>query len=893
MMFQIFNPGAFFLLILIPVLIYIGLRTYDKVFGVRKRVMIAMRALVVLLLIADFLALQVWWPDAGQKLCVYYLVDVSTSMEPYRNNIAQTVKQGLEAKPRDTWAGVILFDAKSRVVVPASQNPDINAAVAAIKGDSEGISRSASAEEQETNIQEAIRLAMSSFPSDMARRICLVSDCNETEGNALQEAVTASKAGVDIVAVFPDVKPRADIVVDSIALDPEIHLNEAFKVSVSVTSSIGEQDAQGKTITVQLFRNHVQAASKTIEIKRGKQNVEFRQRLSQGGRFLYEARLDTDVPQNPDNDRVYAYLELKDLPRVLIVANDPAEQDILGKFFKDARLITDVRPVVGLPKTMLDLQEFAAVVIGNIPASEMTANQMKLMHDYVKEFGGNVIMTGGDHSLSAGGYAGTSVEEMLPAFLSFEEKETPTSAMVLVLDTSASMRIHNYDFDGKKPEFLAKFQKKAVDTLTDRDRFGVLLFSRAEIANPPWLVPLQQVVDRPGMQRFNSSFEDRSNLFRPLMAAFQRLEKVNATNRHIILVTDGYVLPSPYDYSFLAMQFAASEVTVSCIAIGGDANQELLRRIARWGNGRYYQAEDMADVEFVLEREIEEFARSVVIERPVESLVLKENEIFNAVDVDIAPMLFGYVRVKPKLAAETLMITRKSQDPLLVTWRYGAGSAAIFTTDVSGKWSQLWITDWEDQFARFWQNLVAWGFKTEPGVDYVPRIDVRGWNLLMKVDALDARNKFVNNLPPAAGLYPLGEKGQLFSEESRIEVALTQVGPGLYQGRHKVDRSGIYLFKVTRKDGTAVAGTGAVVSSNKELAALLPNQLMREKICEMAGGRVVQKPAEIFETGGVSKKRPHDVGMPLLLAACVFFLFDVLVRRWPAVTEIFRAGRKA
>ena len=492
-------------------------------------------------------------------------------------------------------------------------------------------------------------------------------------------------------------------------------------------------------------------------------------------------------------------------------------------------------------------------------------------------------MTGGDKALSAGGYAGTLVEEMLPVGCAFGEKETPTSALVMVVDSSTSMEIHKHDFEGEKTAFARRLFASAADVLSDRDRLGAIGFA-SELKSAPWFLPLQQVVDRPRLKQTRIAFRDRSNLYRPLNAAYQQLMKVNATNKGILVVTDGYVQPG-YDYPQLAMQLASGEVSVSCVAVGADANHRLLKEIARWGNGRYYEAENVAQATGMLEREIEEFARSVVVERPVEVLALKQSEVFTGVDIDVSPSLFGYVRVKPKLAADTLLVTQKAKDPLLVTWPYGAGRATVFATDVKGKWSQLWVSDWGDQFAALWQNLVAWSSKGEPGIDYVPRIEVRGWELLLDVDALDARNKFVNDRPPAAGLYPLGEKGQVFSEASRIDIATNQTGPGRYQARHKVDRRGVYLFKVARDDGTGVATTGAVVAVNKELASLLPNPVMGSKLCEVSGGRKAESPADVYDLEGAAKRRPHDVGMALLIIACLLFATDVLVRRWPAAVD--------
>lgn len=889
---QVYNPAAFLLLLVIPVIVFVGLRSYDRATPFRKTVMTVIRCLVILLVVVDLLAIQWWWKDNRRRLCVYYLVDLSTSMDPYRQKLAGLVRKSLEEKRAGSWAGVIVFDAKPRVIVPASARPDIDRAVETIEGIGRRFPRSASAEEQETDIGAAIRLALSLFPSDKANRICLISDCNETRGNAVQKALNASLAGVDIVVLDPLVPVPPDIAVEQVSLTENVHVEEAFEARVSLISSLDAGDVPDAPVSLQLYRNHVLVGSQPVRLERGRQTAVFRQRIDHGGRYLYEARIVTPLAQRADNDRAYAMLEVKDTPRILVVANDAAERRNIRQALQAARVSLEIRPAAGLPATMLDLEEFAAVVLGNIPASEMTANQMKLLHDYVKEFGGSVILTGGDQALSAGGYAGTALEEMLPAWCSFEEKETPTSALAMVVDSSVSMSLHTNDFTGSKMTFVRRLFDRGVDVLSDRDRLGALGFGD-EIRSPYWFLTLQPVIDRTELKRTTRiRFGDQSNLFRSLMKAYQKLLRVNATNKGILVVTDGYVAAA-YDYPQIAMQMTSSEISISCIAVGNDANQAALRQMARWGNGRYYHAEDVDQAARLLEREIEEFSRSVVVEKPVEALMLKEHPVLSGVDISLSPTLFGYVRVKPKLAAETLLVARKSKDPLLLTWTYGAGRVTIFSTDVQGKWSHLWVSEWGDSFAALWQNLCQWTASADRGVYYVPRVRIRGWELLVDVDALDARNRFVNQTPPTAGIYPLGETGQVFSEESRVDLPMFQTGAGRYQNRYRVNRRGVYLVKVSRADGSAVATTGAIVSANRELTSFLPNLALRDKLCQASGGWVATKTGEVFRRAGPAILRPHDIGRALLLAAGLFFVLDVCVRRWPAIVDFVRRRRSS
>jgi len=885
---QIYNPRALIFVTFALVAIWLGVRTYAKMGRGRRWLVTALRALVILLLVGVLLNVYVWWTDKSRDLCVYYVVDLSTSMEPHREAACRVVLDSMAERPRDAWAGLIVFHSRAVMAAPAGPGPDRKVVAEAIRGTGgkDVLPRAASIEEQETNIAEAIRLAVSSFPSDMAKRICLVSDLNETAGTSLAEAAAARRAGVDIVTLQPDMKIAADVSVDRVRLPDDVKLSRAFNVGVDVASSFHDNDDARPRVEVRLYRNHVCVDRRQAQPRRGVTSFEFRQRLDRGGRFLYEARVVVHEKQPPENDRGYAYLELKGMPRVLAVSDDPAEGRVLRRALESGHMDVEIRTSRGLPTSMLDLQDFAAVLVGDVPASAMTSNQMKLLHDYVREFAGTVVMAGGEHALSAGGYAGTIVEEFMPVRCSFTEKEAPTSAIVFVTDSSRSIVLREEDFAGKKRNFTHLLLRSAVDTLTDRDRMGVVGFS-GTITSPTWYMALQKVVDRSRLRMTRIAFRDYSHLFMSMNLAYQRLTKIHATNKGIILVTDGYVEPGP-DYAQLAMQLAAGDVTVSCVAVGKDANKELLRRVARWGNGRYYEAESEKDATKLFQREIEEFARGVVIERPTEMLPVKASEMFQGVDIHTSPTLFGYVRVQPKLAAETLVVTQQSKDPLLVTWPFGAGRVTVLATDLRGKWTQLWVDEWQDQFALFLRNLLRRVEDTEAEVEYVPRAGVRGWELTLEADGLDPANRFVNGKPPRAGLYPLGEKGQVFSEAARQDVRMEQVGPGLYRARHKVNRSGVYLLKVSRSDGGGVRTAGAVVAMNQEAASLLPNRDLENKLCAVTDGSAGAKPAEVFALTGAARKRPHDLAGMLLVIACVVFALDVLVRRWPALAATLR-----
>jgi len=71
----------------------------------------------------------------------------------------------------------------------------------------------------------------------------------------------------------------------------------------------------------------------------------------------------------------------------------------------------------GFPSSRQVLDLFRCVIIGSFGASQWNQDQSKALLEYVRD-GGAVVFLGGDRSFSAGGYAGTPFEQLLPWRLS-------------------------------------------------------------------------------------------------------------------------------------------------------------------------------------------------------------------------------------------------------------------------------------------------------------------------------------------------------------------------------------------------------------------------------------------------------------------------------------------
>jgi uncharacterized membrane protein len=73
--------------------------------------------------------------------------------------------------------------------------------------------------------------------------------------------------------------------------------------------------------------------------------------------------------------------------------------------------------VAGFPRTREALFRYRALVLGSVEASAFTADQLRMIAEFVSRRGGGLLALGGRRSFAEGGYSNTPVDEVLPVRL--------------------------------------------------------------------------------------------------------------------------------------------------------------------------------------------------------------------------------------------------------------------------------------------------------------------------------------------------------------------------------------------------------------------------------------------------------------------------------------------
>lgn len=712
-----------------------------------------------------------------------------------------------------------------------------------------------------TNIEDAIETAIGFMPPGFVPEIVLITDGNETIGDSI---ATAAQSNIPI-STFPlPIRTEPEVQVSEISLPAEVREGEPFYVEVIVHSNHKDE---GK---IEVFRGDHKVISETKKFKVGENRFLFQQTVERQRLAAFTARIsslkeDTLLDNNMDTGLVYT----SGKPRVLIIESNPNLIRELAYALEKEGIQVDVRPPQGMPESLSDLQNYELLMLSNVPATKLTQQQMQIARTYVQELGGGFIMLGGEQSFGLGGYYRSTLEEILPVRSDFEkEKETPSIAMVLVIDKSGSM-------SGEKIEMAKSAARSAAELLGRRDQVAVIAFD-----GDTYVLSEMQSARNKGkisdeIGRLEAS--GGTSMYPGMEMSYEMLLAASAKLKHVILLTDG--VSSPGDFEGIAQQMASSKMTISTVAVGEGSDTELLEQIAKIGKGRYYFTTDAAQVPQIFAKETVTASKSAIDEQPFLPQVLRATHALSEVDMNSAPFLLGYVMTRPKPTCEVILATEKG-DPLLAWWRYGLGMTAAFTSDAKNRWAAEWMT-WPG-YGKFWTQVIRQTMRKNDAKGVAIQVARQGRQVSMDLDAVNELGQFLNHAAVEVTL--------IDPQLKRSKVTMNQSAPGRYKTDFATPLSGSYHMEVAVKQNDKVVyrqSRGVSIGYTDELRIRPTNETLLKAIAEVSNGQYSPDIKEFFNKSDKSTTRPTPIWPYLIAAAALLLVMDVALRRidfslhWP------------
>ncbi|MBI2555088.1 MAG: VWA domain-containing protein [Candidatus Rokubacteria bacterium] len=804
--------------------------------------------LVAFLLVSLLRPVVPRWVD---RLNVMFLLDVSASVSlAAREHAYRFAAQALGGMQPGDQAGLIVFGQEAVVDQPLSPKPKLERVQAQVPG-------------RGTDLAQAIQLSLAMLPAAHANRLVLLSDGRQNAGNALAAAQAAKDAAADIYYVPTPLTFTQEVVLESMLLPQEVKFGEPFDAKVVAWS---QQDTQGR---LSLFRNGEFLGSQVLRLSAGKNVFAYRQSLDQSGIHVYQAAIDVEGDTIEENNRAVATIVVRGRPQVLLAEKDRTHAQALSAALRAQHIDVTVIDPEGIPKDPAGLQKYDGLILSNVSSLKLTKKQMEHIRDYVRDAGGGLIMIGGEESFGLGGYYRTPIEEALPVTMEVKQRiEIPSLAVVLSIDRSGSMAMSTTDDKVTKLDLAKEAAHLVVDLLDERNEVGVMSWDTEFI----WDVPLQRARNKSAIHHSISTIKAGGGTdgFPPMKESYRALFELPALLKHVIFLSDGQMTRG--DFAGLIRRMVKDKITVSAIAIGKDADVQLMLDIAKWGRGRFYYTDDTNTIPRIFTLETQLASKASLIEQPFKPIVSgSSHEVLREIDWKNAPPLGGYVATTLKGTGEQLLMTQQ-EDPLLATWRYGLGRTAAFTSDAKSKWAVLWLR-W-GAFNKFWGQLTRWTLRTGTRSDTVATIERRDGVGEVTVEAVDPKGEFINFLEAQIGV--------VAPDKRRSVMDVEQVAPGRYRGRFPAPEEGVYLVGMAQRRGERMIGSqlaGLVVPYAQEFRDLGVDERFLRELAELTGGGAVAEPKDVF----LQARRRSRLAVELWpwLVGCVAMLLlpEIALRR--------------
>jgi uncharacterized membrane protein/Mg-chelatase subunit ChlD len=859
-------PQYLLLLAVVPLIIWIFWRSTTHLTPFRRRLVLALRVLMITLVVLSLSGLSVENPT--ESINVLFALDASDSIgEEGREAGLAFIQRALSQMKKGDQAGLLVFAEEASVELALQPQMTVSKIDSTVPG-------------RATDLRHAIEVALAQFPASAKKRLVLLTDGNETRGNALDAALVAKSLDVELWSV-PLGSPQRplDVQLDRIMVPARVNVGEPLDVRVVISSQ------QATPAHLLLFRDQTLIGERDIELRAGKNALAFADNVEDPGLHRYEAVVNVVGDPLTENNRQLAYIDVVGKAKVLIVFGEEGPPTALAQSLTVQGLAPELRRWTELPQTLSEFLQYDAIVLDNAPGLGVSLAKMEAMEKYVRDGGGGLIMLGGDRSFGPGGYYRTPVERALPVNMDVPAKMTiPSLALMLVIDKSDSMGGYIGDANrGGRPTQgttkleLAKMASfSAITLLNPFDQVGLVGFN----TDTEWVIPLTEAGDREriGTKLSALTHSGGTDVYKGLVEGFQALAQVKAIKKHLILLSDG--LTPKADFEGLVKQMAQHRITVSTVALGEDADKWLMSQVAEWGQGRYYFANDGESVPRIFTSETILVARTLVEEHTFVPNVRQEHEILRGMELDALPPLRGYVLAYPKPAAEVLLVSDKA-DPLLAVWRYGLGRSVAFTSDLRGRWGKSWV-EWDD-FGKFVSQLVRWAQRKTLRQHMWTSMTLQDGKGQLIVDLYNDQDEFVNNANLAGTVNISGKASRPFT--------LEQTAPGRYQGSFAFDGTGEYFITVAGQDSKGEEieprTLAFAVPYSEEYIPRPQNLRLLRKLADTTGGQLLhvtdgtETLAELFRVVTDGHRPPQSLWYALILAALALYFLDIVARKLP------------
>ncbi len=709
-----------------------------------------------------------------------------------------------------------------------------------------------------TRLNSAALHALSQLDPKRASRLLVLTDGISTEPlEGLADRLIAQEVAMDYRLAVRE--GAGDWRIADLVLPRRVQLQQAFLIEAVV---LGDRDG---AVTVELLRDDQPLAKQEVEVIDGVGRLRLSSRLSKAGAVKFSARLSHAEDSLSGNNTASQWVEVQSGPRVLLFTNyegDPLAAALAAQGFSVETRTETQQASVG------DLTGAKVVLLNNVPAYRLPTPFLRALDFFVNQQGGGLAMIGGKYSFATGGFFGSPVEPLLPVSMELKQEHRKlVTALAIVMDRSGSMAMTVPGSGLEKMQLANEGAGRAVQLLGDSDFITVLVVdSEAHEVSPLVAVGPNRAQIEDAVRR-QQSMGGGIYVYNGLKAAWDRLQKAQVGQRHVILFSDAADSEQPDDYINLLAEMTAQKASVSVIGLGteADADADFLKDVAKRGDGRIFFNQDANQLPALFAQETVAVARSTFIDQPVAVKGTPGWLEMAAGGIDWLPQVDGYnlSYLRPG-ASQALVSGDEYAAPMLAFWQRGAGRTAAVSFPLGGDFSKL-TREWAG-YGGFVRSLTRWlmGEALPPGLGL--RTQLEGSRL--RAD-LFYDETWAETIAASSPELSLTSEDQT---EARV-VPWLRLAPGHFQA--SIDLEGLSLVRGAVRLGNHALPFGPVnVITNPEWSA------DRTRLQELATTAARSGGSERLDLSDVWRAPRPSAWTPFSRWLLIAFLLVLLLEAW-------------
>ena len=552
-----------------------------------------------------------------------------------------------------------------------------------------------------SDLNGAIEKAMALIPRGAPGKLLMLSDGRWTGKDP--SGVAAQAAARNIALDYRPMQRNStnDVAISHIDAPEVVTPGESFMLAVWVRAPVPSE------VSFELLRGNQRLAVGTRQVPSGLSRLIFRDKAIRPGTHQYTVRITgTEADPVPENNSAKILVGIEG-PRPILHITTAADSG-LARLLQVGGLDVKTASPSAYHWSLDELSGYSAVLVENVLADEIGLHGMENLAVWVKETGAGFMMTGGKHAYGPGGYFRSPLEPIMPVSMELRQEHRKLAlAIVVAMDRSGSMSMTVGG--GRTKMHLANLATvEVLDMLSPMDEFGVV----AVDSSPHIIANLAQVENQSHVRGKILRIGSQGGgifVYEALSAAAKMLLKAQAGTRHIILFADAADSEQPGRYRELLEECRKANITVSVVGLGtaNDVDAELLRDIARHGDGRSFFTKNAEELPRLFAQDTFVVARSTFIDEPTTVRTTGGMVSLAGRGYQITSPIGGYnlcyLRPDANLAAVTV---DEYKAPVVAAWQAGIGRVLCYTGEADGPHTGP-IAGWGD-VGNFLTSLVRW-----------------------------------------------------------------------------------------------------------------------------------------------------------------------------------------